>query len=102
MLEISVFATLRVRSNREMTLAGQLLCCYIAAAIGVYLLPNVTFVHHWIISTPFHYAAIALALGATVSERESLRTEYRVYRWMLMACLTALVVTRLPSMWDLE
>src|SRR5262249_42500532 len=95
LLAIAVLAALRLRSNRELTLAGQLLCCYIAAATGVYLLPNVTFVHHWIISTPFQYGAIALVIGATISERESRRTEYRVYRWMLIACLAALIVIRL-------
>jgi hypothetical protein len=67
LLAIALFTALRLRSSREMTLAWQLLCCYVAAASGVYLLPNVTFVHHWIISTPFHYAATALAIRWDVS-----------------------------------
>jgi hypothetical protein len=101
LLAIALFTALRLRSSREMTLAWQLLCCYVAAASGVYLLPNVTFVHHWIISTPFHYAAIALAIGAMFPAEQRL-SEYRVYRWILVACLAGLIVIRLPSMWDLE
>jgi len=102
LLVTAVVAALRLRSSREMTLTGQLLYCYVGCATGVYLLPNVTFVHHWIISTPFHYAAIALAIGATMSPAERRRTEYRVYRGILVVCLTGLVAIRLPSMWDLE
>lgn len=101
LLAIALFTALRFRSSREMTLAWQLLCCYVAAASGVYLLPNVTFVHHWIISTPFHYAAIALAIGA-ISPAERHLSEYRVYRWILVACLAVLIAIRLPSMWRLE
>jgi hypothetical protein len=64
-------------------------------------LPNATFVHHWIISTPFHYAAIALVIGA-MSPAEQRLSEYRVYRWILVACLAGLIAIRFPSMWDLE
>jgi hypothetical protein len=101
LLAIALFTALRLRSTREMTLAWQLLCCYAAAAGGVYLLPNVTFVHHWIISTPFHYAAIALTIGA-MSPADQRLSEYRVYRWILVACLAGLIAIRLPGMWDLE
>ena len=29
---------------------------------GLYLLPNVTWAHHWVIGTPFQYLAIAMAI----------------------------------------
>jgi hypothetical protein len=41
-----------------------LVACYLAIAAALFLLPNLTWAHHWVIGTPFQYLAIALAIGA--------------------------------------
>ena len=37
--------------------------CYLAVGAGLFMLPNATWAHHWVIGTPFQYLAIALAIG---------------------------------------
>lgn len=44
--------------------AGLLLLCYFTSVLSVWLLPQNTFAHHWILGTPFHYAALMLAFDA--------------------------------------
>jgi hypothetical protein len=59
---VSVCAlALAVAARRESRIA---LLSYGAIALGLYLLPRQTWVHHWLLGTPFHYAAVALALPA--------------------------------------
>jgi hypothetical protein len=44
--------------------AGIALVGYGAVCLGLYFLPRPTWVHHWLLGTPFQYAAVALALPA--------------------------------------
>lgn len=39
--------------------------CYLAVGAALFLLPNLTWVHHWVIGTPFQYLAIAMVLSGS-------------------------------------
>jgi hypothetical protein len=58
------FLSLRWRAPGEPTLrrAGIALAAFAAVAAGLQILPRATWVHHWILATPFQYVAIAVAL----------------------------------------
>jgi hypothetical protein len=73
---------------------GILMACYLAVAIGLFLLPNGTWVHHWVIGTPFQYLAIAMAI--TMSGRGSLRSSRPAMagRAALISALGLLLIVR--------
>jgi hypothetical protein len=75
-------------------LSGALVATYGALAVAFPLIPHPTFVHHWIIATPFQYVAIAVALPA-------LRNHKNTYK-LFVAVLLFLVVMRIPSLIDVE
>lgn len=81
-------------SLRRGSRAGTALVGYAAVCLGLYLLPRPTWVHHWLLGTPFQYAAVALALAAFQRERGR--------RNALGIALTAVVVlwlaARLPGL----
>jgi hypothetical protein len=97
MLLIIVVAGLRLRPlDRSMTLAALIVSAYVTIGIAVYMLPRITFVHHWILGTPFQYGAIALALAgfASSGQREKERLIYKV---LFMAVVIALLAIRIPN-----
>ncbi|HSG38957.1 MAG TPA: hypothetical protein VLE27_04900, partial [Thermoanaerobaculia bacterium] len=85
---ILFFGTLR-RGSR----AGILLVGYAVVCLGLYALPRPTWAHHWLLGTPFLYAAVALALPGFQRDRGR--------RNALGIALTAVVVlwlaARLPG-----
>lgn len=50
------------RASRTHRLPAILVACYLTTGLGLFLLPNKTWIHHWIIGTPFQYLAIAMAI----------------------------------------
>jgi len=82
------------RSNRLLMLAAAMAGSYAALAAALALLPRGTSAHHWIIGTPFQYAAIALAVPA-LDRRGAPR------RAMLAACV-CLIAIRAPALLDVE
>ena len=52
------------RSQPSIRGVGIALVDYGAVCLGLYFLPRPTWVHHWLLGTPFQYAAVALALPA--------------------------------------
>lgn len=48
-------------AGRWAALAGTAIVSYAAVGVGLRLLPQGTWSHHWVIGTPFHYAALCLA-----------------------------------------
>lgn len=49
--------------------SGIALVAYAAVCLGLYVLPRPTWAHHWLLGTPFQYAAVALALPAFRREK---------------------------------
>jgi hypothetical protein len=74
--------------------AGIALLGYGTVCLGLYFLPRPTWVHHWLLGTPFQYAAVALALPALLRG-----VERRKALGIALAALTALwLATRLPGL----
>jgi len=78
--------------------AGIALVGYGAVCLGLYFLPRPTWVHHWLLGTPFQYAAVALALPALsrgIGRQKALG--------ITLAVLTALwLAMRLPGLVQTE
>jgi hypothetical protein len=94
MLGVCLMA-LRARGpNRLMALAATMAGAYASLAAALAILPRETAAHHWIIGTPFQYAAIGLAVGGLKG-----RGAFR--RLLLVAC-AGLVVIRAPALVEVE
>ena len=103
LLVIIAVAAFRSRStNRLMTLAGIIAASYLLVGISVFLLPRDTFVHHWILGTPFHYGAIALALPAFANPAEHGTRRRAIYRAAFVTAVAALLAIRLPNVAAVE
>ena len=94
LLAVVAFGRERRESQPSTRGAGIALLGYGAVCLGLYFLPRPTWVHHWILGTPFQYTAVALALPALlrgVESRKALGTA--------LAGLTVLwLATRLPGL----
>ena len=83
--------------------AAALLLCYVGIAVVIYAFPRVTWVHHWVIGTPFQYLAFALTLaglGRLARERPETRTRW----WMrtYVALVIGFLLVRSVSLISLE
>jgi hypothetical protein len=79
---------------------------YVAVIVGFYFFPRSTNVHHWLIGTPFHYLAVALAWGSVRTDAEPGPTARRRLRVAVLAALPIVTVgwiaTRVPTWARLE
>jgi len=91
---IGLFALLVIIVVAGTRLSAALVATYAALAVAFPLIPHPTFVHHWIIATPFQYAAIVIALPALRNHK----TTYKLFA----AVLFCLIVMRIPSLIDVE
>ncbi len=71
-----------------------LVACYLAAGVGLFLLPNVTAAHHWVIGTPFQYLAFAMAIAAPYRRPTGTSGLAIASRVALILVLGALMVVR--------
>ena len=95
LLIIICAAAMRGReSSSSLRLAGAFVATYAALAIAFPLIPHPTFVHHWIVATPFQYAAIALALPALKDNKNTRR--------LFVAIAVFLIVMRIPNLITVE
>jgi hypothetical protein len=88
------------REHRSIHLAGALVVAYVVICISFFLMPRGTFIHHWIVATPFHYLAIALALPALMDLARTRHT--RLYVAALTAGLTVLMTARVVTVYAIE
>jgi len=88
------------REHRSIHLAGALVAAYTVMCISFFLMPRGTFIHHWIVATPFHYVAIGLAISALI-EMSRIRNTL-LYRAVLTAGLTVLVAARVVNLYAIE
>jgi hypothetical protein len=85
------------KANPHFRTAAVMTACYASVLVGVSLLPRTTWVHHWILGTPFQYAAVALL--ATGLMRPSPDKAQSRRAWMATIAVAALIlVVRLPSL----
>lgn len=83
-------------------LSGILILCYISVGIALYFFPNSTWVHHWIIGTPFQYAAISFTLIGFFSRNNTVNFHVKFFRIILCFLLVLLVIPRLFGIVSLE
>ncbi len=64
LLGVALMAALGLRRARPASrLPAILIACYLAIGVALFLLPNATWAHHWVIGTPFQYLALAMAIA---------------------------------------
>jgi hypothetical protein len=86
-------------------LAGIALAGYLAVGAGLHLLPRPTWIHHWILATPFQYAALALALAGLVRkirDGEPRRWDVVGIAGLLIALTTVWIGIRVPNLIAVE
>jgi hypothetical protein len=94
-LVIIFIAAIRLRRSGDlMRLAAAAAAAYVVLAVAILLLPRATFIHHWVIGTPFQYAAIALGLAALGRRTWS-------YKFLLAVTL-CLIAIRIPAIMVVE
>jgi hypothetical protein len=95
---VGILVFRRWRESRLFRLVGLMTAGYVAVAILVYVLPRQTFVHHWILGTPFQYGAIAMAVAACGAP--GLRASFTSRALGVLVVLVLAV--RLPNMVTME
>jgi hypothetical protein len=75
---------------------------YAGIAIAVYLIPRTTWVHHWILGTPFQYVGVGLALDALRGHTSAMPIVTRVSRLLFCLVVGVLLMLRLAGLWSLE
>ena len=85
-------------------LAGIALASYGAIVLGLYFLPRPTSYHHWILATPFQYAALSLALarGAGLARAAAGSRWQRGLAVALIVIATAWLGIRIPNLIAVE
>lgn len=101
LLALSGWISLRHRRESAYLRFGALaLLSYLAVGVALRLMPQPNYAHHWIMGTPFQYAAFASALAGAWAIR--LRGRDRWLRTGLTALLIAWVALRLVWLGQLE
>ena len=101
-LAVALIAVLWLwKSAAVSRIPATLVACYLAAGIGLLLLPNVTAVHHWVIGTPFQYLAIAMAVSPTIRPLASARIPVILSRCVLVLALGMLLALRIQGTTEL-
>jgi len=78
---------LRGRRDPHLRMAGVLAGSYLAVGVLLPLLPQNTWVHHWILGTPFQYAAIAAALALPVGAARRAWASRAVLAAVVLLCV---------------
>jgi hypothetical protein len=84
--------------NKFLATSGIMLLCYGTVGIALYLFPRPTLVHHWIIGTPFQYAAIAFALMGIFDQNGQIRLGPKFLRITFICIVGCLLISRLLGM----
>jgi hypothetical protein len=92
---------LRKRSS-AFARSNLLLGCYFAVGCALYLLPNFTWAHHWIVGTPFQYLAIALSAEALWRMATPTTWAARVIRPAFFLTLLCWMLAQGAGLWTIE
>jgi hypothetical protein len=97
LLLLTLLAWSRCKAVLALRMAAILVLAYFGIGLLLFLLPRTTWVHHWILGTPFQYAALALALPVIVGAGFSSVPEGRRMRTLFAAVLALFLAARLLS-----
>ncbi len=102
LLGIALIAVLGLWKAGSMSrMPSILVACYTAVVAGLFLLPNETGAHHWVIGTPFQYLAIAMAIGGPEHPPIRLPRLAVVSRAALVGVVGVLILVRAHGTLDL-
>lgn len=96
------FAVKAAPRSLHLRLAVVALAGYLAVGIGLYLLPRPTWIHHWILATPFQYAALALALAGLMRKAHDGEPRRRFFAAGLIVLATVWLGLRIPNVIAVE
>ncbi|HEX2223537.1 MAG TPA: hypothetical protein VHN15_04955, partial [Thermoanaerobaculia bacterium] len=86
----------------HLRLAGVALAGYLAVGVGLYLLPRPTWIHHWMLATPFQYVALALALAGLARKTHDGEPRRRFFAVGLIVLATLWLGIRIPNVIAVE
>ena len=89
-------------SDRAARLTFVAVLSYAGIAITVYLMPRTTWVHHWVLGTPFQYVAVGLAFDAFKGHTSAVPAVLRLPRLILSLVVGLLLTVRLSGLWSVE
>jgi hypothetical protein len=95
-------ASLTGLRERAARLAFVAILSYAGIAVIVYLMPRVTWVHHWVLGTPFQYVAVGLTFDALKAQSSAIRAVVRLPRLLLPLVVGVLLTVRLAGLWSVE
>jgi len=90
------------RDNPAFSRSLAMLGSYLGVAAVLHLLPNRTWVHHWVLGTPFQYLAFALVVAGMLRTRPSLTGRRLVPAIAVIVALAGVVIVRVPQTAALE
>jgi hypothetical protein len=95
-------ASLTGLRERAARLALVAILSYAGIAVIVYLMPRITWIHHWVLGTPFQYVAVGLAFDALKAQTSAIRAVVRLPRLLLPLVVGVLLTVRLAGLWSVE
>jgi hypothetical protein len=105
LLITAITVVLYWKHNKLFRISGVMLLSYIIVGIAIYLLPRPTWVHHWIIGTPFQYTAISFSLAGIyyrIKDSAGSRFHFHLFRVVITAIILVVIVSRLFGFISLE
>jgi len=97
-----VLALVLRRSHTAFPRSLTMLLAYLGIAAALHLLPARTWVHHWVLGTPFQYMAFALVVAGILGALPSLAGRRRVGAAATLAVLAVVLLARVPQTIALE
>lgn len=88
------------RKNVYYRLSAIMLLSYVLVFVGLYLLPQNIWAHHWVIGTPFQYMSIALFL--TGLSQEDVIRNWRIKHWAIVVLMTLFIGFRIVGVTSLQ
>lgn len=101
-LLIMILSGVYGKRNKFFRMSLLMLLCYGIIGIGLYLLPMTSWVHHWIIGTPFQYMAISLAFVGLYVSQPTINLSMKLWRISFSFLVITLLVFRLLGLVSLE
>jgi hypothetical protein len=92
----------RLVNGEGRSLAALMLLSYVGVGVALYLLPNGTFIHHWVLGTPFQYTAAALVITEHFSVPVKRGQVGLGVRFVFLGLIGLVFINRLPTTYTVE
>lgn len=102
LLSIVGVALARQGSNKWIRLGGYFAAVYVLIGFALFVLPQTTSVHHWILATPFQYVAVACVMAGCLDRVKNVVRPGPVYLIVLVLSAMGLIAVRMPNVVSVE